>query len=319
MSLRIINLDLAPIFLVGCPRSGTTLLQRMLDAHSRICIAPETHFIRRFWNKRYEYGDLSIDANHAKLLKDIGSMPEFSEMGLDFKTFSTDALEINRTYPNIFALILTQFLSRCDAELVGEKTPNHLLYMPILSDFFPSARFIHIIRDPRSVVNSWRTVPWSTGSIIEDARVWHRYLVAARNNKQSDKVLTLFYEDLVLDSQKSLQTICNFIGINFESEILDFYHQPSSQINVKREPWKQNVNKPVTTDFTSRWQRELSKDMIVEIEAVTASEMKKLGYKFHSNFWDRMSKTLHLKVDYVLENSASIAKKGRRKIQRTRV
>lgn len=67
-------------FLVGCPRSGTTLLQRLLDAHPDVAVAPETFFVERFWQRREEYGPLADDRCFERLLHDISAVPEFAEM-----------------------------------------------------------------------------------------------------------------------------------------------------------------------------------------------------------------------------------------------
>ncbi|NEZ56156.1 sulfotransferase family protein [Adonisia turfae] len=277
---------LNPIFLVGCPRSGTTLLQQMLDAHPDVAIAPETHFIRNFWLKREHYGDLAEDANYQVLLHAIADIPEFAEMELDLSTFQDAAQTLDRSYAALFTLLLEQFRQGRNTQIVGEKTPNHLLYMQTLQTFFPKARFIHIIRDPRAVINSWKTVPWSTGSVGGDAEVWRRYMATARQSPPDNgAIFTLHYEQLISASEDCLKKLCNFLELSFDASMLDYHTQQSKRVNVNREPWKGNAVRPVNNKSLNRWQTELSTLEIATIEAVASSEMCQLGYKTQSASW----------------------------------
>lgn len=269
-----------PIFIVGCPRSGTTLLQQMLDAHPDIAIAPETFFIRHFWLQRERYGDLENDANYHRLIRDIVKIPEFKEMGLNATEFSHASSNIDRKYPSVFQLLLGQFAQKRQVKIVGEKTPNHLLYMPTIQKFFPLARFIHIVRDPRAVVNSWQKVPWTTGSPGGDAEVWRRYMSTARlcSDTVKSSLFTLHYEDLVLAPEKNIRDLCLFLNIEFSSSMLNHAENKDQLVNVVREPWKVNAKKPVNQTSLDRWRAELSKRTVFEIETIVRSEMNYLGY-----------------------------------------
>ncbi|MEM1253015.1 MAG: sulfotransferase [Cyanobacteria bacterium P01_H01_bin.21] len=277
---------LDPIFLVGCPRSGTTLLQQMLDAHPDVAIAPETHFIRNFWLKREQYGDLTDDVNYQALLDAIGKIPEFAEMELSFEAFQDAAKTVDRNYAALLDLLLEQFRQSRNTKIVGEKTPNHLLYMQTLQEFFPTARFIHIVRDPRAVVNSWKTVPWSTGSISGNAEVWRRYMATARQSPPANgAIFTLHYEQLVAESEDCLRKLCHFLDLPFDAKMLDYHANHSKRVNVAREPWKGNAVRPVNNKSLTRWQQELSKAEIANIESVAGEEMCQLGYKLQSASW----------------------------------
>lgn len=281
------------IFIVGCPRSGTTLLQQMLDAHPDVAIAPETHFMRLFWSARKEYGNLADDNNFRKLLEDITDLPEFHAMELDKTEFTFAAWSSIRNYATVFQLLLENFARDKNASTMGEKTPNHVLYLPQIQAFFPDAYFIHIVRDPRSVVNSWRTVPWSTGSITGDAEMWLHYVSAAwrKPPKVKDRIFTIYYENLVASPKESLQSLCEFIGLQFQPVMLAYHRKESKLVNIKREPWKEKSVQPVSQNSLMKWQSELSHRDIAEIETITWFEMKKHGYitQTHvTNLWPKV-------------------------------
>jgi hypothetical protein len=274
----------SPIFIVGCPRSGTTLLQQMLDAHPDVAIAPETHFMQYFWEKQEQYGDLNEDANYRRLLTDIIDLPEFTEMGLSAEDFSEEAWNNERNYGAIFRLLLEQFAKTKKVKILGEKTPNHVLYITQLKQFFPDARFIHIVRDPRAVVNSYRSVPWSAGSIVGDARLWQYHVSAARRcpSQIKSSIFTLYYEQLVLAPEEHLRSLCRFLDLEFMPAMLTYYQKELQLVNVKREPWKAKSLKPVNQASLNRWQTELSGEMIADIEAIVWFQMRELGYKLQS-------------------------------------
>ena len=271
----------APVFIVGCPRSGTTLLQRMLDALPGVAIAPETHFIRRFWFRRGRYGDLSLDESYGRLIHDVVAMPEFADMGLDPEAFRDAAFRQTRGYGELFGLLLTQYAAGHDAGIVGEKTPNHLLYMQTLETLFPLARFVHLVRDPRGVVNSWRSVPWSSGSVSRDAMVWRRYLATARRRppRRRDRLLTVRYEDLLAEPVASVQRICRFIGADPNAVVDATGGVVTGGVDVDREPWKANALRPLNPKRQDAWSNELTDEQIARIEAVTWVEMIRWGYR----------------------------------------
>ena len=156
------SLDAGPIFLVGCPRSGTTLLQRLLDAHREIAIAPETFFVRHFWKKRRRYEEDFDPDGRARLIAAFAETAEFHEMGFDAERLA-DAIADAPDVATAFGRVLDRFAATRGVRRVGEKTPNHLLAMRTLEKLYPEARFLHIVRDPRAVVDSWSRVPWSNG------------------------------------------------------------------------------------------------------------------------------------------------------------
>lgn len=272
------------IFLVGCPRSGTTLLQQMLNAHSQVAITPETHFMRLFWQKSNYYGNLAEDKNYSRLISDLVSLPEFTEMELHPDNFYQLAFQIHRDYGNLFNLLLEQFAKLKKAQVVGEKTPHHLRYIEPIYKFFPSALFIHIIRDPRAVVNSWRKVNWSSGTIIGDTKIWQEDMRIINNlpTQIKSSLLTVFYEKLVLESEKTLTKICSFIGVEFEPEMLNFHKINTSLVNVEREPWKVNAKRPLNPELIKYWQSELSVSMVLDIESVVWNDMIRLEYQLNN-------------------------------------
>jgi hypothetical protein len=169
--------------------------------------------------------------------------------------------------------------------------------MQTLQAFFPKARFIHIIRDPRAVVNSWKKVPWTTGSILGDAKIWRKYMLTARECPPNQGTLfTLQYENLVSYPEKCLQDICSFLKVPFDSSMLDYHSQSSKSVNINREPWKGNALKPVDAKSLNRWQADLVVNEIATIESIAKDEMLRLGYELKAPKWYVFSISTQLKA-----------------------
>lgn len=271
----------APIFLVGCPRSGTTLLQSMLDHHPRVAVAPETFYVRRFWQRRKFFGDLRDDARLEHLAREIAGLPEFAEMELDGERFLAAAINAPRDHGALFEILLRQFAELRGKPLVAEKTPNHLLYMKTLARFFPAARFVHIVRDPRAVVSSWQSVPWSTGSIRGDAEVWRKYQRAARAQEPAlaGRVHRLKYEDLLAAPERELANLCSFLAIPFDAAMTKDQRHDRSTVNILREPWKKDALGPLNAEAAAKWSDALAPAEVRTIEAIAGREMRRLGYR----------------------------------------
>lgn len=157
------------VFIVGCARSGSTLLRLILNRSPRICITPETHFLRRFSSvgKRRQIpkiGDLRKDSN-LRRLADLMYQPDsgwssgygnWLRKRIDKQTLYERLAQSDRSERGIFLVLLQLYAERKKGDsdqnvALGEKTPTHLYYVPTLISWFPAAKIIHTFRDPRGL------------------------------------------------------------------------------------------------------------------------------------------------------------------------
>lgn len=267
-----------PVFVVGFPRSGTTLLQQILNGHPDIAIAPETHFIGRYWGHRHRRGPLADDAAWETLLREIADEPGFRESGVGAEQVLAAGRTVDRGWPGALQAAMRAFAEAQSATIFGEKTPLHQLHMPRLQDWFPEARFIQIVRDPRAAVNSWRHVPWSRGSVVREAMEWNRRDRAAQADAAVIReILTLRYEDLVRTPEPSVRTLCSFLGVEPTPTMLSG-REPVG-VSTRREPWKQGVTEPVNPDRVEAWRSELGRLRMLAVETITQAGLRRYGYE----------------------------------------
>jgi hypothetical protein len=205
-----------PFFIVGCPRSGTTLLQLLIDGQPNVAIPPESHVVERFHRLLPLYGDLSERPRAEALARDLLADERIKEWGLEARP--ADVLQgLERpTARDLVARLFELYAAKQGKRRWGDKTPQHALYLREVLALFPEARIVHLVRDGRDVCESLKRVfigPKSTPAI---ARTWRRYVrtveQARRDFIAPERFLQVRYEDVVLQRERELRRLMEFLG-----------------------------------------------------------------------------------------------------------
>lgn len=226
------------VFAVGCARSGTTLLQRMLDNHPELAVANDTHFILGCVPR----GILAHGADPAmtnEILEDTLAYYRFARLGLD-EAETRAAAAAADTYTGFVSNLYSTFAAKHDKPYAGEKTPSYATSIPILHRLFPDAKFVFLVRDGRDVVLSvldWavrkgrRRGPakhelWDEDPLAAASTWWrwnvHLGLDGARM-VGDDKVLRLRHADLVADPDGCMQRVCRLLKLEYSDAMSRFY------------------------------------------------------------------------------------------------
>ena len=152
------------VFVVGCPRSGTTLLQRMLDHHPRLAVANDTHFIPRALEEVIPQAVADVAGPvdpplSPELVEWVLGYHRFARLGLVEAIVRQAAAEA-ATYRDFVSALYSEFGRLHGKPLAGEKTPDYVRRLPLLHAVFPWVRTVHIIRDGRDVALS--TLEWAS-------------------------------------------------------------------------------------------------------------------------------------------------------------
>ena len=248
------------IFLVGCPRSGTTLLQSLLAAHPEIVSFPESHFCNAiFINRSPKRQKLRLASKLAyrkleKFLREI-SQEEMKQYLPKFGLFPSQ-------YAYSFIKILDILTEQQDKKIWLEKTPGHIRYINYLEKWIKDAKFIHIIRNGPDVVASLFEVTKQHPDIwggawdidvcinqwIEDVRLSQSYLSKLNHT-------LVEYEKLVENSRAILTELCKFIGVEFAENMLQDYQAVAKQVTLENEPWKASVQGKINSDKSKKFQK----------------------------------------------------------------
>ena len=216
-------------FVVASPRSGTTLLRMMLDAHPRLAIPWETHFVPELIE--------SLGGEKGQPEAVLAMLQGHRRWG-DFHLDPDPLLErLRAADPLTPAAAIRAFYSLYaetqGKERWGDKTPEYVEFMRPIGAVLPEARFVHVIRDGRDVALSrikWRQErSGKTPPIGRLARRWTKAITLARRQaRRVDHYLEIRYEDLVADTEPALRRICEFVELEFDPAMLA-YHQSAAR------------------------------------------------------------------------------------------
>lgn len=263
-----------PIFIVGCPRSGTTLLGRMLDRHPALAIFPETQFHLLVYLRRNAFGDLTDPAKRRRLISEYLQSRPIKAAGLNTAEFAEKLSREATSYRALFTSMLSYYADLQGKPRYGEKTALHALFLETLCEWFPNALILHLLRDPRAAVASLQHAPWASSSVMTNARKWLKLNQAARRFRERPGYLEVRYEALVTDPVRELRAICSFLGEEYSpSMIVPDLNSTAESNGAMR--WR-TATTPARLDV---WKKELAADQVAQIEWVLGQEMESFGYQ----------------------------------------
>lgn len=283
-----------PLFVVGEPRSGTTLVRNLLSQHPKIALTDhESHFIPSFVAK---FGR-DADFRHSHLLDAFIGAFRSSQLylkglgdGRELRTQDLVPFIQDGTLAEVIEAVF-RFYSpdKPGAQVWGDKTPAYLRHLDLLHELFPSARFIHVIRDPRDHVLSERKV-WGK-SCIRSAQHWSDRIQGAREVSQAfpDAYLEVRYEDLLDDLAAQMRLLTAHVGVEYEDAVTQL-QRPSDELGDSRELLTLNKAN------AGKWHRELRPSTRRRVEQIAGVTAKSLGYSLGTTSPGRTTSAATMRV-----------------------
>jgi hypothetical protein len=271
-------------FVVGRGRSGTTLLGRMLARHPAMDVAPEGFFIMNLLGR---YGRGPWDrARIESFCRDLVLENRMRTWNLDVDRLQRRLedrlpdLDFRGACHAVYGSYAGDTRGRTGVRMVGDKNPHYALFAGRLAREFPGARFVHITRDPRDNVQSYRKVPFDVNDVAALADRWCRYnrSVMAVARQHPDRFHRVAYEDLVSGPEAVLEGICQFLGLDFDPAMLSFHEDRPEGFYGEGSPWFEKLSGPLDAGQARKWESEMSEADIATVEAVAGSLMDELGY-----------------------------------------
>jgi hypothetical protein len=288
----------SPVFVIGNPRSGTSLVRLVLTCHSEVLIPPECGFV--VWLKDM-FSDWSIvdskDASRRALfIQHVMASRKFDTWAVDPVLLdSILEAELPATYSELCFAVYLAYGKKMekDFSIWGDKNNYYLNHLVELNELFPGGKFLHVVRDGRDVVCSYKEVmaaesqsrfrPQLGTGIAEVAMEWSSNLnrvMQFMSGIHATRTMTVRYEDLVTDPAKELTRICHWLGIEFEAGMLAFHHENRKKGLEPEETldWKRRTLEPIGSGTVGRYKDLLTIAEQEEFRSHAADALRGFGY-----------------------------------------
>jgi hypothetical protein len=283
-----------PLFIIGNPRSGTSLLRLMLTCHDDICIAPECHFF--LWlEEKYSLWDENGDLK--QYLIDLAASKKFETWEIDMAALEKYILQKRpRNYSELTECVYVFYAIKMGKENIkfwGDKNKLWKEKLPKVLHYFPNTRYIHLVRDGRDVACSFlelnnkkftsKYAPKLPGKIEDIAIRWGNNII--RINKFFETLnpgnfIEIKYEELVLNFKETVTRALAFLNLQFDPKIENYYIINSE---LKLEPdeimaWKTKLNTKPDALNINKYRTILTAEQIKTFNEICAPELKRYGY-----------------------------------------
>ena len=267
------------IIIGGAPRSGTTLVQNILDSHPLVYGGPE-------------FGKLP----------EIINLKRFLHSGIETGTISNylTQKEINESIKQLIINLFTPVAIKKNVSIISEKTPENALYLNEILELLPKSIGIHVVRDPRAVLVSMKKVrkryqeigmslPKRILSLPDMAHTIAIHFISGLQATElyKERSLIIRYEDLILNTEKTIRQLCKTANLNFCSNMLNpknFKHE-AEELVKKGTPWYslEEFHRNPDSSRLLAWQKEITNEDIQELKKAFEKNIKyinRMGYTF---------------------------------------
>jgi hypothetical protein len=266
-------------FIVGCGRSGSTLLRAMCDGHPDLAVPPESHFVVQL-APHGRFANRPLDAR--AFVEQLGASDRFRLWEIEREVL-TEAFAASppKDYPQAVRQVFGLWASTRGKPRYADKTPVYVLHMRELARLFPEAAFVHLVRDGRDVACSFLELGWAD-TIEEAAMHWRLRVTRGRRAGRTlpaGRYLELRYEDLVQDPGAQLRALCATIELPFSPAMLDHSGRAAEVIRTTGHPeYHRQLAIPPTPGLRD-WRRELTAEDVARFELLAGDALDEHGYE----------------------------------------
>lgn len=282
-----------PIFILGNPRSGTSLLRLMLHSHSHISIPPESHFF--LWlEDKYKNWNINRLEDY---INDLYASTKLETWNINYEDlFVFLKKQSISSYGHLTSLVYYFYSVQegfSTANYWGDKNSLWIDKLPVIKKHFPDAFYIHIVRDGRDVACSYRSLnkktfrskyaPKLPNDIDEIAKSWQRNVEAVDSFfvEQIDEVnkITILYEDLIQSPRQTLSHVLNKLSLQVEKEQLNYYLKKGREIEpTSFLEWKEKLQQPLDIKNIGKYRKELSLQEVDAFNLLAKNALLKYNY-----------------------------------------
>ncbi|MEG4813959.1 sulfotransferase [Microcoleus sp. K5-D4] len=245
------------IFLVGSPRSGTTMLQSLLAAHPEVISFPESKFFHYLLYKKFAG---KLPGRMEAFFKDEISRPELLQ---DFDDSQTVATKVSW-----FVGVLDGLAAEQNKSIWLEKTPEHIYFIEDIQRLLPDAKFIHILRNSMDTIASLHEATrnshdlWGPGWDLNHCiHRWKEAMLISHKYAKNSNHILVKYEEILDNKVKKLEEICDFMKIKYDDRMLELYQEKAANLSLNL-PWHQGIGREVKSNKVHKYHKILKTNEI---------------------------------------------------------
>ena len=285
-----------PFFILSNPRSGSSLLRIICDSNQNLCVPPECGFLEWWYDKYRDWN--SNDINNGERInsfcEDLASSKKFETWGFDMLKLKSNILENKpTTYAQLVGLVYVTYAEIKNKSNVkwGDKNNYYITKLSLLYKLYPNAKYIHLIRDGRDVATSYMELkniksdskyfPQLPTEINEIATEWllnNNIIYTHCSALDKDQYLLLKYEDVLRDTENVCKKVCDFLGVEYDSNMLVYYLGASKEPKATID-WKVKTSQKPDTLNINKYEKLLSHQQINAFNNIAGSMLDKYGYE----------------------------------------
>ncbi len=274
--------SLAPVFVLGCGRSGTKFLYHTLLSAGGFAVYHAESNAFNLLGLRF--GNLARRRNRRLLLDEYYTSKLFHRTGLEPKDIDERVMEDCRNAGDFLRIVMEAIARKQGVERWAESTPLHMLYLPLIKKVIPEALVIHIIRDGRDVTASldrigWiRPLPWNRARAFLVPAIFWRWIVSKGRRygrALGADYMEVHYEELVQNPRDTLARIGKFIAHDLDYDriqqvALGSVHNPNSSFR--------GDGKETEANTIGRWKNIFTPAQVRDVEASIGDLLVDAGY-----------------------------------------
>ncbi|MEG5019236.1 MULTISPECIES: sulfotransferase [unclassified Microcoleus] len=238
------------IFLVGSPRSGTTMLQSLLAAHPEVISFPESKFFHYLLYKKFAG---KLPGRMEAFFKNEINRPELLQGFDDSQTVATKV--------SWFVGVLDGLAAEQNKSIWLEKTPEHIYFIEDIQRFLPDAKFIHILRNSMDTIASLHEATrnshdlWGPGWDLNHCiHRWKEAMLISHKYAKNSNHILVKYEEILDNKVKKLEKLCQFMEIEYDDKMLEFYQEKAAHLSLNL-PWHQGIDREVKSNKVHKYHK----------------------------------------------------------------
>ncbi len=281
------NRQEAPIFVVGHPRSGSTLLTNYLGRHPDLLSTPELHYFDQSYSGFFLRRWFTLFSTQSAYKYHCEDNNRLKDLDINFEDLNNKISKDNlRTSKQILSTIFEMALqANPTKKYIVEKTPRNIEHLNKIISWYPDTKVIIILRDGRDCISSLMKAPWTHSDYQRHASYWNWSVRRSRKyqNRFPNNIHIMRYEDLITQTETTLRECLQHLNLTFDDAMLSTTSLNKDTVPEWEKNWKKASLQKADISNLYKWKNEEDQDFVKKCEDLIRDELISLNHPIMYN------------------------------------